>query len=229
MFIGLPLFVIFFKMSNNYIKKLQYPTKSISRTKLIQDKNIIPDISGIYGWYFKDFPLTIPTKNCIKFNDYFLLYLGISPDKKGKPNSKGNLYKRIINHYCGNAYCSTLRLSLGVLLSKQSNFPLRRVGKSRPIGKKIRCTFTHKGEQWLDRWLEKNAFVFFIEHTEPWDLEKVLMKEISLPLNIQGNKHHPFSKSLSKIRSDARALARDGPIANEDNQIRNSKKIYFIK
>ena len=73
----------------------------------------------------------------------------------------------------------------------------------------------------------KNAFVYFIEHMEPWDLEKVLIKEISLPLNIQGNKNHPFPKLLSNMRSDAKALARDEPIANEDNQIRNSKKIYF--
>ena len=210
-------------MGKSHIKKLKYPIKLISRSELIKDKYIIPDISGVYGWYFKDFPSAIPTKDCIKFNNYFLLYLGISPDKKGKPDSMGNLYKRIVNHYCGNAYCSTLRLSLGVLLSKQSNFQLRRVGKPRPIGKKIRYTFTHKGEQWLDRWLEKNAFVYFIEHMEPWDLEKVLIKEISLPLNIQGNKNHPFAKSLSKIRRDARTLARDKPIAKEDNQIRNSK------
>ena len=75
--------------------------------------------------------------------------------------------------------------------------------------------------------MDINTFVYFLENMEPWDLEKNLIKEISLPLNIQGNKHHPFAKLLSNMRSDAKVLARDEPIANEDNQIRNSKKIYF--
>ena len=77
--------------------------------------------------------------------------------------------------------------------------------------------------------VKNNALVYFMEHMEPWDLEKVLIKEISLPLNIQGNKNHPFAKSLSKIRSDARALARDEPAAKEGNQVRNSKHIYYNK
>ena len=211
----------------DYVEELKNPKRLISRAQLIKNSNTIQSTSGVYGWYFKEFPSIIPTENCIKFENYFLLYLGISPDKKGKPNSKENLNSRITYHYTGNAEGSTLRLSLGVLLSQESNFPLRRVGKPKPKGKKERFTFTHVGEQWLDKWMEKNAFVYFIENMEPWDLEKILINEISLPLNIQGNKHHPFAKLLSNMRSDAKALARNEPIANEDNQIRDSKKIYF--
>ena len=105
-----------------------------------------------------------------------LLYVGISPDKKGKPNSRANLRQRIKTHYSGNAEGSTLRRTLGVLLATESNFPLRRVGSGK------RMTFTHPGEQWLDRWMDKNARVYWIEDDEPWVLEEMLIATISLRL-----------------------------------------------
>ena len=74
-----------------------------------------------------------------------LLYAGISPKDE---NSKQNLRKRITNHFRGNAEGSTLRLTLGTLLSRESDFPLRRVGSGN------RKTFTHLGEQWLDKWMD---------------------------------------------------------------------------
>jgi len=210
-----------------YIEELKNPRKLISRSQLIKNPKSIDSVSGLYGWYFKNFPVTIPKNDCIQFKGYHLLYIGISPDKIGKPKSRENLNTRIKYHYTGNAYGSTLRLSLGTLLTDESDFPLRRVGSEKPIRSKQRFTFTHLGEQWLDKWMESNAFVYFIEHKEPWNLEKILINEISLPLNIQGNKLHPFSKSLRKIRKDAKELAMQEPIANEDNQTRNSNKIYF--
>ncbi|WP_409243755.1 GIY-YIG nuclease family protein, partial [Enterobacter cloacae] len=66
----------------------------------------------------------------------------LSHDQRGKPNSRSNLKKRIKTHYSGNAAGSTLRRTLGVLLSCSSGFPLRRVGSG------SRMTFTHPGEQW---------------------------------------------------------------------------------
>ena len=92
-----------------------------------------------------------------------LLYIGISPDKKNKPQSRQHFKKRITNHYAGNAEGSTLRRSLGILLTPESHYPLRRVGSGR------RMTFTHNGEQWLDAWMEKNAYVFWVEHETPWE------------------------------------------------------------
>ena len=45
-------------------------------------------------------------------------------------------------------------------------------------------TFTHNGEQWLDAWMEKNAYVFWVEHETTWELEEDLLSALSLPLNI---------------------------------------------
>ena len=128
--------------------------------------------------------------------------------------SSANLKKRITYHYRGNAEGSTLRLTLGILLAKKSGFPLRRVGSGR------RMTFTHIGEQWLDDWLEENAFVCWVEHSAPWELESDILGRLSLSLNIRDNDHHPFSGELSKFRKEAKRLARAEPIAREDNQQR---------
>lgn len=79
-------------------------------------------------------------------------------------------------------------------------------------------TFTHAGEQWLDSWMAENAFVCCLEHMEPWVLEAELLHSLSLPLNIQGNRHHPFAADLSSIRTQAIRQAREIQIPNEGSQ-----------
>lgn len=153
----------------------------------------------------------VPTEGCVTINDLTLLYVGISPKNEV---SRENLRKRITYHFRGNAEGSTLRQTLGVLLAEQSDFPLRRVGSGK------RMTFTHLGEVWLDKWMDRNAFVCWLEHDTPWEVEKYIFRELSLPLNIQDNKHHPFVQTLSEMRREARNVARQKPIALEHNQIR---------
>lgn len=185
-----------------------YPEKTFSRAEVMSRPTPVPAINGVYFWWFKEIPPGVPTEGCITQDGYSLLYVGISPDKKGKPNSRANLKTRIRTHYSGNAEGSTLRRTLGVLLATESNYPLRRVGSG------TRTTFTHSGEQWLDRWMEKNAKVSWIADEEPWLLEGILIANIPLPLNIQDN-NHAFKPILSAMRSRAMAEAKIMEIADE--------------
>ena len=171
----------------------------------------MPPDRGLYAWFFKDIPTCVPIDGCVAKDGLTLLYVGISPKNEA---STQNLRKRITNHYRGNAEGSTLRLTLGTLLSETSDFPLRRVGSGK------RMTFTHLGEQWLDGWMDRNAFVSWLKHEAPWEVESGIFKDLSLPLNIQDNDHHPFAKKLSAMRIMAKKQARQMPIANEDNQQR---------
>lgn len=185
-----------------------YPEKTYSRTEVMSRPTPVPAVNGVYFWWFKEIPAGVPTEDCIENNGYTLLYVGISPDKKGKPKSKANLKTRIKTHFSGNAEGSTLRRTLGILLAAESNFPLRRVGSG------TRTTFTHSGEQWLDQWMERNAKVHWVTHDEPWILEERLINGITLPLNIQGNTHS-FKPFLSAMRSKAMAEAKLMEIADE--------------
>jgi hypothetical protein len=196
------------------LKTLTNPIILYSRSAVLAKPCPVPQEPGAYAWFFKEVPFNVPTDGCITKDGLTLLYVGISPDKVSKPNSTQNLRKRITNHYRGNAEGSTLRRSLGVLLTEQSDFPLRRVGSGN------RMTFTHLGEQWLDGWMETNAFVSWVKHSEPWELEEELLETLSLPLNIKGNKDHLFADTLSQLRKDAIRQAREMPIANEGNQQR---------
>lgn len=118
----------------------------------------VPYERGVYGWFFKEIPGITPTDGCVAHGDLALLYVGISPKRV---ESRQNLRKRLKLHYRSDAYGSTLRRTLGVLLTGENKFPLRRVGSGK------RMTFTHLGEQWLDRWMEQNAFVCWVTHPAP--------------------------------------------------------------
>jgi GIY-YIG catalytic domain len=103
-------------------------------------------------------------------------------------------------HYSGNAEGSTFRRTLGCLLSAQLSIQLRRVGSGG------RYTFTNPGEQLLDQWMGRHAFVTWVEINTPWQLERhILASGLILPLNLDGNPHKVAT--LSAIRSKARQLA----------------------
>jgi hypothetical protein len=93
--------------------------------------------------------------------------------------SKSHLRQRLRTHYFGNAAGSTLRRTLGCLLSDQLAIQLRRVGSGG------RYTFTNPGEQLLDEWMKRHAFVTWTETNAPWALEKQLLSSgLRLPLNL---------------------------------------------
>ncbi|MDM1248956.1 hypothetical protein HX005_16340 [Acinetobacter sp. R933-2] len=184
------------------------PTVIYSRRELKENLRLVPTENGIYFWWIKNLPEIVPLEDCIKFGEYYLVYSGISPDKKGKPNSKSTLKIRLKTHYSGNAEGSTLRRTLGILLAQQSGFPLRRVGSGK------RMTFTHLGEQWLDQWMDENTRISWVLDPEPWVIEENTLKSVSLPLNLKGNEH-VFKSSLSTLRKEAIIHARILEIANE--------------
>lgn len=192
-------------------RRLLRPDRLFSRAEVLSRPCPVPARRGVYAWFFASIPDGVPTDGCLSVQGHTLLYVGISPKNE---SSTQNLRKRICYHYRGNAEGSTLRLTLGVLLAAQSDFPLRRVGSG------ARITLTHLGEQWLDQWLADNARVCWVEHDQPWILEDDLLRRVSLPLNVQGNAHHGFSARLSEMRRAALATARDLPVAHEGNQQR---------
>ena len=192
--------------SDAVAQRLARPQALFTRAQILSDPKLIPTTRGIYGWFFREIPPQVPVSGCKQFDELTLLYVGISPSR---PTSRQSLRKRIRYHYQGNAEGSTLRLTLGVLLVDDGGYLLRRVGTGK------RMTFTHLGEQWLDRWMEANAFVAWIEHPEPWTVEAGVFASLSLPLNLQDNEHHAFYAVLSGKRSAARRRAMAESIAVE--------------
>jgi hypothetical protein len=141
------------------IKPLLQPTRLYSAAEILSRPCPVPNSPGVYAWYF-DAPLPlIDVTGCHRVDGRALLYVGISPkapSRKGL-SSRSTLRKRTRTHYRGNAEGSTLRRTLGCLLASTLNIKLRRVGSG------TRYTFSNRGEQVLDQWMDHLAFVTWIE------------------------------------------------------------------
>jgi hypothetical protein len=187
---------------------LVQPDRVWSRAEVLGRPNPVPAVAGAYAWYFKQLPAAIDTTRCVTWSELTLLYVGISPKASpasGIGASRQNLRRRLRQHYALNAYGSTLRLTLGCLLAEQLGIQLRRVGSG------TRLTFAD-GEARLSQWMAENAFVCWVAHQRPWELEDALLKTLDLPLNLQGNDQHPFRHHLRSIRAAARDRATALPV-----------------
>ena len=162
----------------------------------------MPREPGVYAWYFREIPPSVPTSDCRQARGATLLYVGIAP-KQGP--SAQTLRSRIRYHYRGNAEGSTLRLTLGCLLEDRLATRLWRVGSG------TRRTFGD-GEQKLSEWMANNACVVWHAIAEPWVLEKQLIATVSLPLNLDQNRNHAFHARLSALRKEAKARANGSPV-----------------
>jgi hypothetical protein len=169
-----------------------------TRNQILTQPSPVPKRPGVYGWYFKRVPPSIPADEYVTWNALTLLYIGISPSR---PGSKHNLRKRIRTHYRGNAYGSTLRKSLGCLLGEELGIHLQRVGES------SRLIHFGSGEEVLSDWMAENAFVTWIEYERPWEIEEELILLFKVPLNLRENEEHPFYHILSKLRAEGKKMA----------------------
>jgi hypothetical protein len=167
----------------------------------------IPAAAGVYGWYFNPPPPGVPVDGCHIASGAWLLYVGISPRAPSAmlQGSRQTIRRRIRSHYRGNAYGSTLRLTLGCLLADHLGIELRRVGSG------TRMTFGAR-EAALSEWMARHARVVWAVIERQWEIEYRLLRELALPLNLDQNKHNVFHQELSALRAEHRDRARALPI-----------------
>jgi hypothetical protein len=186
-------------------RNLFAPTRLFTVDDVIARPSAAPAAPGVYAWYFSEIPPFVDATNCHRWQDLSLLYVGISPKApplNGRPPSRSTLKARLRTHYAGNAEGSTLRRTLGCLLGQRFGIELRRVGSG------TRYTFTNPGEQLLDGWMRKHAFVTWLETEHPHKVEReILASGIRLPLNIDGNRYREDVAMLSEVRRKARRRA----------------------
>jgi len=198
------------------------PARLWCRSEVLGTPSPVPRSPGVYAWYFDQVPPGISATRCHRLGDRTLLYVGISPKeppKNGAPESRQTLRSRLRTHFSGNAAGSTLRLTLGCLLSASLGLALRRVGSGR------RYTFTNPGERELDEWMARNAFAAWITADRPWDIERQLLGSgLVLPLNIHGNSSGS-TKTLSAVRSAAKRNADALPILPDSGGLRRVREV----
>ena len=149
--------------------------KIISYEDISENTSLAPFRSGIYGWYFKEAPPCVPTDGCVVRDGKTLLYIGQTTC----------LNDRMKNHRARTGDSSTLRRSLNTLFYKK---------------KLLTKTDSDKKEQ-LNDWMKENAFVCWVKHEAPYDIEEYIITRSCLPLNIKHNERHPFSQKLKSMRN----------------------------
>lgn len=187
------------------------PNRLVTRAEVLGTPCPVPKCPGVYAWYFDEIPEGVPTENSHRALGHILLYVGISPSApptNGAAPSRQTLWSRVRYHYRGNAFGSTLRLTLGCLLADRLSIQLRRVGSGKTR------TFTNPGEQALDAWMARHAKVVWMPVERPWEVEAQLIRTLSLPLNIQDNAMHPYCSALRNIRRLASEQALALPISD---------------
>lgn len=68
------------------------------------------------------------------------------------------------------------------------------------------------GERTLSAWMSNHAFVSFVRHERPWELEAQLIEQLDLPFNLEGNAHNAFHPELTRVRRLAVAAANALPV-----------------
>jgi hypothetical protein len=184
------------------------PRRVYSRQEVLARPSPVPAAGGVYGWWFRRLPPLVDARHCHLHGHLRLLYAGISPrqpPRNGNPSSQQTLRQRLRIHYAGNAEGSTLRKTLGCLLSGELGIQLRRVGSG------SRKTFA-EGEQILSAWMADNAFVSWVTREHPWELEDDLIAAVDLPLNLEGNSRNRFHQVLTQARARCVAQANALPV-----------------
>jgi hypothetical protein len=184
------------------------PARLFSRADVLVRPSPVPDVPGVYGWWFRRWPALAAAGGCCQHDGLSLLYAGISPDRppaNGRAASRQSVATRVRYHYTGNAEGSTLRKTLGCLLADELGVQLRRVGSG------TRMTFG-AGEQVLSEWMAENAFVSWVVREAPWELEDELIAALDLPLNLKGNQRNSFHRVLTQARARCVAQARALPV-----------------
>lgn len=184
---------------NSLKQELLFSAKFYTWKDLRKHDTLPPTASGVYAWFFRSVPAKVPSAGCLKRDGKVLLYVGISPGRRG---SRETLRTRLRFHYEGHAEGSTLRLTLGCLLENQLGTVLRCSGKRMIFG---------TAEERLSEWMAENTAVTWVEVPTPRPFEEYLLRTLDFPLNIEGNRNHPFCDELRAIRDKARTRAEKLP------------------
>lgn len=182
------------------LSRLTHPDHLWSRSECLSHASPVPAASGLYGWYFRELPPGVDGSACVRRLGRTLLYVGIAPSRPLGYNSlpsTQSLKSRIRMHYAGNAEASTLRRSLGALLRTKLKLQADATRRSKSLG---------EGEPRLSDWMERNAFVTWIEYPCPWAIERQVIGRLDLPLNLAHNRAHPFWMKLTEARSTRRSF-----------------------
>lgn len=163
----------------------------------------LPQEAGLYAWWTRRGSISeVPGRPHPSDPELDLFYVGISPSRAA---SSGTLRSRVgSNHIRGNTGGSTFRLTLASLVFEAKGWePMM---ADRPI-------LTADDNRSLTQWQHEHLRLTWAVHAEPWTIEHEVIARLQPPLNLMGNRSHPFAATLSVARRRFKEAAEaNGPV-----------------
>ena len=162
----------------------------------------VPAVGGFYAWWITRGVLADLSERPHSTDEsLLLLYVGISP---ARASSHQTLRSRLIgNHINGNIGSSTFRFSLAAVLREDLALLPRRTP--------TKITLVEADDACLRRWQFANLRLTWCERERPWEIEHSVIHIMKPPLNLAGNRGHPFYSTLKASRAALRTAARLDP------------------
>ena len=167
--------------------------KPVSSATLANNPLLISDDPGFYAVFFDSGTCLLEGSGYLDFDQAYppavegfdLLYVGATLD---------SLRRRALQHVVGDSRSSSLRMTVGALLANDLDLE--------PVGDGSRTYFNFgDGERRLTSWLCAHTRVAVHPSSQPFVLEKALLREHFIPFNLSERKRHPFSKYLMALRA----------------------------
>jgi hypothetical protein len=173
-----------------------FDPKDQSPQELYCEKELIPESTGVYAWYFDNnfgSYFTHKSQSDIKFQlnsanvqNWYLLYVGVAGKKEGR-TLRDRIYSEHLNQ---NSKGSTLRQTLASLLWKDIHLiPAMQLNGENE-------------KQKLNNWMFQHARVSWTETTKPELIEELILKYFGcyLRFNIKDNKSNICRKEIARLR-----------------------------
>ena len=171
----------------------KFESTPIPSRQFVSQSHFGAKVRGVYGILFDCGQLLLECSGWLEFDERFpvcmdgfdLLYVGASLDP---------LRRRVLCHLTGNTRTSSLRMTVGAILSRELELE--------PTGAGNRtCYDFGAGEARLTEWLVNHTRVGLIPTPNPFGLEKTILRDVPLPFNISERRRHPYSKFLMAVRA----------------------------
>jgi GIY-YIG catalytic domain len=161
-------------------------------------RSAIPSEPGFYAWWVVSGAIPGIPAPSHPSQPFELLYVGIAPRDA---NSGSSLRSRLCRqHIGGNVASSTFRFGLGALLWEREGWTPRR---SQSGQYRLDPTDNAALSKWQLDYLRLQWFVI----TEPWRLERDVIKAMKPPMNRDHNHNHPFFEGMGGARDRFRETA----------------------
>lgn len=165
-----------------------------------ENKALLPKERGVYGLFFDTLPGGAPASGCHVRDGLHLLYAGTAGADLSKT---GNLRTRLGDHHLGgNERRSTVCQTLAALMPEVAGQCVQKLERGN-----VKYHTSAEGVRKVQAWMDEHISTCWAVSPDPGALEREIIAQYELPLNLEYNSRHHFARELGDLRAKRRSSA----------------------